>query len=156
MHLNPDHFLETPAGRVWSAERNAWAWSQCFDALPTALAAARATEGWLYVLIGAQGSGKSTWASSRRQREPNCVIFDAILVKRSEREPILRQARAAGVPAAAVWFRTPLEDCLARNVARPADEVADEQGFRNVFAALEAPSLDEGFVQVLWEGESAA
>jgi predicted kinase len=141
---------------VWTAERNTWAWSQCFDALPKALAAALATGDKLYVLIGAQGSGKSTWAESRRQREPNCVVFDAILVKRAEREPILRQARATGVPAVAVWFRTPLETCLARNAARPPDEVAHEQGLRNVFAALEAPSLEEGFVQVLREGEGAA
>jgi hypothetical protein len=62
-------------------------------------------------------------------------------------------ARAQSV---GVWFRTPLDVCLARNRARPADEVADEHGIRNVFAAIERPTIPEGFEQVVaveWTGE---
>ena len=84
------------------------------------------------------------------------MVFDAILVKRCERAPILAEAAAQDVPAIAVWFRTPLEICLARNAARPPDEVADEQGLRNVFAALEPPAQDEGFAAVLVVGDPAA
>jgi hypothetical protein len=155
VHINPDHFLDTPKGRVTTAERNGWAWQQCFAALPQALAGARG-RGNLYVLVGAQGSGKSTWAAAQRLAEPECVIFDAILVKRSERAPILVEARSNRVPAIAVWFRTSLQSCIARNAARPADEVASEEGLRNVFAALEPPTEAEGFASVWTVGDGDA
>jgi predicted kinase len=69
--------------------------------------------------------------------DPNAVLFDAILIKKSERLPILRSAHAAGVPVIAVWLRTPLDVCVARNAARSINELCDEEGLRNVFAALE-------------------
>lgn len=151
MHINPDHFLQTVAGRVTTPERNAEAWQQCFAALDAAL---QRSEVWsrLYLLIGPQGSGKSTWARHRSIKEPHSIYFDAILVKRSERSPILARARQRCIPAVAVWFRTPLAVCLARNAARPADEVAAEQGIRNVYAAIEPPSLGEGFAEVVEVG----
>lgn len=101
------------------------------------------------MLIGCQGSGKSTWARHQALHEPAAVIFDAILVKRSERAPILAEARQQGVPAIAVWFRTPLASCLARNAGRPVDEVASEAGLRRVFQALEPPVQDEGFERIV-------
>lgn len=148
MHINPDHFLETSAGRITTPERNAWAWEQCHAALATVLEAAKAGAR-LYVLVGAQGSGKSTWASKLLAQEPEAIVFDAILVKKSEREPILAAARKCGVQVVAVWFRTPLAVCLARNAGRPPDEVVNEQALRNVHAAVEPPTCTEGFVQVL-------
>ena len=149
MHINPDHFLETPEGRLTTPERNSMAWERCYAALPEALARAARTSSYIYVLIGAQASGKSTWARERKELEPDCVVFDAILVKRAERAPILARAAAASVAAIAVWFRTPLTLCLERNAARPLDEVVSERGLRNVFAALEPPSEHEGFVRIL-------
>lgn len=155
MHINPDHFLETPNGRVTTPERNAEAWVRCYEALDSALATANPSTR-VFVLVGAQGSGKSTWARGKHIDEPDAIFFDAILVRRSERKPILDKARAHGIPAVAVWFRTPLDVCLARNRARPADEVADEHGIRNVFAAIERPTILEGFEQIIaveWTGE---
>lgn len=147
MHINPDHFLETSAGRVTTPERNAEAWKQCFELLDAALQSSDVSTK-VYLLIGPQGSGKSTWARRKSIEEPHSIFFDAILVKRSERSPILAKARERGVPAVAVWFRTPLADCLARNAARPTDEIAAEQGIRNVYAAVEPPSHSEGFAEV--------
>ena len=148
MHINPDHFLETPEGRVTTHDLNNEAWRASYRAFHQALAAATPdTE--VYVLIGSQGSGKSTWAKSLAKRLPTAIIFDAILVKHRERSPILAAAEAKGLRAVAVWFRTPLELCLARNAARPPDEVVAEQAIKNVFAAIEAPSLSEGFAQVI-------
>ena len=149
-HINPDHFLQTPEGRLTTPERNSKAWERCHAALREALSRAAGTSSRLYVLIGAQGAGKTTWARTRTELEPGCIVFDAILVKRSERAPILAQASKHAVPAIAVWFQTALEHCLARNAARPLDEVASEQGLRNVFAALEPPAPDEGFAEV-WQ-----
>lgn len=37
MHINPDHFLETPQGRHLSALRNKIAWDLSFQALDLAL-----------------------------------------------------------------------------------------------------------------------
>lgn len=155
MHINPDHFLETPEGRVTTSERNAWAWEQCFVALPEVLKVAQPSAR-LYVLVGAQGSGKSTWAKQLIERESSAIIFDAILVKRSERAPILLAAKEHGVPAVAVWFRTPLAVCLSRNANRPPDQVANEQGLRNVYAAVEPPAQAEGFIHVLEVANSDA
>lgn len=148
MHINPDHFLETESGRVTTHERNNEAWRQAYRAFHQALAAAEEqTE--VYVLIGAQGSGKSTWARELARTLPQAIIFDAILVKHRDRSPILAAAEARGLKSVAVWFRTPLELCLARNASRPPDEVVAEQAIRNVFAATEAPRLTEGFARVV-------
>jgi predicted kinase len=151
LHINPDHFLQTAAGRVTTPERNAEAWRQCFAAFDAALQSSELSTR-VYLLIGPQGSGKSTWARRTSIEEPLSVFFDAILVKRSERSPILAKTRERGVPAIAVWFRTPLAVCLARNSARPPDEIAAEQGIRNVYAAVEPPSHAEGFAEIVEVG----
>jgi len=148
VHINPDHFLQTPEGRITTPERNAWAWQQCHATLDHALAAA-APGAQLYLMVGAQGSGKSTWARRAVEGDANTIVFDAILVQRSERAPLLARAGHFGVPAVAVWCRTPLALCLARNAARPPDEIVDEQGLRNVFAALQPPSTAEGFTRII-------
>jgi len=147
MLINLDDFLETPAGRILTRERIAEAWTQCYAALAVALEAAtcRTT---VYVMVGAQASGKTTWARAKAAEDPDAVVFDFILVKRSERQPILAAAREAGVPAVAVWLKTPLDVCLARNALRSVNELCDEEGLRNVFEALEPPSLEEGFTSV--------
>ena len=110
----------------------------------------------LYILVGAQGSGKSTWAKQLLECESSAIVFDAILVKKSERAPILAAASKHGVRAVAVWFRTPLSVCIRRNADRPLDQVASEQGLRNVFAAIEAPTQSEGFTDVIEVANSDA
>ena len=148
MHVNPDHFLETESGRFTTPERNLLAWEKCYEAFAAALARATpATK--VYVLIGPQGAGKSTWCRSKASASKDAILFDAILVKRSERERILVGARAHSVGAIAVWFRTPLEICLARNASRADDELVPEQAIRNVHAAVEPPAIAEGFEEVI-------
>jgi hypothetical protein len=147
-HINPDHFLQTEAGRVITPELNARAWKQSYQAFDDALL--RATDATtLYVLVGPQGAGKSTWARKLIETDAWAIVFDAILVKESERAPILRAASAHQVSSIAVWFRAPLETCLARNAARPKDEVVPERAVRNVYAAVEPPTTDEGFHSIL-------
>jgi hypothetical protein len=147
VHINLDDFLDTGNGRIWTPERNAEAWRRSFAALAVALE--RATDKTtMYVLIGAQASGKTTWARAKAAEDPNAVLFDAILVKKAERLPVLQSARSAGVPVVAVWLKTSLDACVTRNAARSQNEICDEEGLRNVFAALEPPSLEEGFACV--------
>lgn len=148
MHINPDHFLSATGGRVVTDERNAAAWVKCHAALDSALETS-SRDATLYVLVGAQGSGKSTWARAKTIEDPAAIVFDAILVRRTERAPLLAAAMRHGVAAVAVWFRAPLELCVARNAARPPDEVANESGLRNVFAALEPPTAEEGFARIV-------
>ena len=147
MHINLDDFLDTGNGRNWTPERNAEAWKRSFAALAVALEQAT-DKTTVYVVIGAQASGKTTWARTKAAEDPNAVLFDAILVRKSERLPILTSSRAAGLPVIAIWLKTPLDVCVARNAARSINELCDEEGLRNVFAALEAPSLEEGFAAV--------
>jgi hypothetical protein len=148
VHINPDHFLQTEHGRVITPERNKAAWEQSYEAFANALHARRPSTK-VYVLVGPQGAGKSTWAKSHASRLPDAIFFDAILVKRIERAPVLSIAKAHAVAVVAVWFQTPLELCIARNAARPIDEVVPEQAIRNVYAAVEPPSADEGFEHII-------
>jgi len=147
LHINLDEFLDTGEGRIWTPERNAEAWTRSYAAFATALKHA-SDKTTVYVLIGAQASGKTTWARAKAAEDPHAVVFDAILVKKSERLPILTSARAAGVPVVAVWLKTPLEVCVMRNAARSINELCGEDALRNVFAALEPPSLEEGFARI--------
>ena len=148
MHINPDHFLETPEGRIVTPERNAVAWKQSFAALDDAL---RTTtpHSVVYIMVGCQASGKSTWARAKCEEEADAIIFDAILVKKTERKPILLAAARHHVPAVAVWLQTPLEVCLKRNAARTVNELVNERGLRNVYAAVEPPRLSEGFIRIV-------
>ena len=148
MHINPDHFLQTPTGRVWTEEANESAWAAAFGLLDECVAVASA-ETRVYVLIGAQGAGKTTWARRHLSLHPNDIVFDAILVQRSERAPIISRAASAKLPVIAAHFLAPLETCLQRNAMRPADEIANEQGVRNVFAAIQEPELCEGFDDIV-------
>src|SRR5262245_43842718 len=121
IHINPDHFLQTDTGRVITPELNARAWERSYQALDAALRAATPAT-TLYILVGAQGAGKSTWARRLVSGDDSAIVFDAVLPKKSEREPIIRAASASGIGTRiAVWFRTPLDMCLARNAARPPD-----------------------------------
>ena len=148
MHINLDHFLETATGRVFTPERNNEAWKKSYKAFHQALEIAGSNTN-IYVLIGAQGSGKSTWAKQLARDQADAIIFDALLIKHRERTPILAAAEAKGIKTIAVWFKAPLSECLKRNAARPADEVVPEQAVRNVFAALEPPTLAEGFAKIV-------
>jgi predicted kinase len=148
MHINPDHFLQTEHGRVITPELNKLAWSRCYEVFARELSTAGAAA-TVYVLVGPQGAGKSAWARAFSARNPAAIIFDAILVKRLERAPILEAVREHSAAAVAVWFRTSLEDCIARNAARPTDEVVPERNIRNVHAALEPPTREEGFDKIL-------
>jgi predicted kinase len=148
MHINPDHYLDTESGRVTTHDRNNEAWRQSYRAFHRALTNA-GPDTKVYVLVGAQGAGKSTWARELARKDQQAIIFDAILVKHRERSPILAAAEAKAIKTVAVWFKTSLEECLARNAARAADEVVPDQAVRNVFAAIEPPSTSEGFERVL-------
>ena len=94
MHINPDHFLQTDRGRVFTPERNRHVWESSYSALERTLGEI-ARPATVYLLVGPQGAGKSTWVKNRPLAEA-AVYFDAILVKRSERAEILSRIKPFG------------------------------------------------------------
>lgn len=148
-HLNPDHFLETSAGRVDSPERGRAAWEQAYTELEGQLAAVGAG-GTLYIVCGLQGAGKSTWVRLNAQTMgPHAIFFDAALPSRKHRSRALGMAAASGTPAVAVWINTPIEIALQRNASRPEGERVPESIIQHVLEQLEPPSLTEGFVRII-------
>ena len=54
-----------------------------------------------------------------------------------------------GIHAVAVWVKVSLEQALAQNLLRPADEIVPDFALRNVYSLLEPPTMDEGFTEIL-------
>ncbi len=143
--INPDTFLQTELGRVWTPERNAEAWRRSFEALDAVLERGEASE--VVVVCGLQGAGKSTWID--RQLYAKAVIyFDAALPGARHRKPIVDIARQRQAKIRAVWINVPLSIALERNALRPLDQIVPEENIRSVASRFEPPSVAEGFEAV--------
>ena len=152
--INPDDFLQTPAGRVWTPERNKHAWAQAFTALRLALShpserALPYSLRPLYVVCGIQGAGKTTWIRNNWGRLAPCVFFDAALPRAIHRAPLVKMAEEAGTRAYAVWVVASVSQALSRNAQRTEDERVPESAIRAVAEQFEEPTVAEGFVNVL-------
>lgn len=147
--INPDHFLQTPAGRVWTPERSKEAWQQAYAALRTAVTRLSGQQAVLHVVCGIQGSGKSSWVRAHAEGLAPCVLFDAALPRAVHRAPVIAIARQSCMEARAVWLDTSVETARERNGRRPPDERVPEAAIRSVAAQLEEPSLAEGFTRIL-------
>lgn len=77
------------------------------------------------------------------------TIVDATNLLPAHRKPWIRVARERGAEIEAVYFATPVEECLRRNAAR-ARRVPDEV-IREMAAKLSPPTLKEGFGHVHWK-----
>lgn len=145
MTINPDDYLTTENGRVWTPERNAAAWQRAYQAVEEAVRRRRGAR--IVVVCGVQGSGKTTWIASQPKSSP-VVYFDAALPGIRHRATVLDLARRHGVGIDAVWIRTPLETALARNSRRPTDEIVPVAALLSVANQFEAPTTAEGFDRV--------
>lgn len=85
-HINPDHYLETEQGRLFTPERSAAAWELAYRDLDKALCASSpATK--LYVVVGVQAAGKSSWIQQNAVAlGGDAVFFDAALPKAVHRD----------------------------------------------------------------------
>jgi len=124
----------------------------------------------LVVLVGLQGSGKSSFARERlwqthvrlsldvlKTRHREAVLFDACLrakqpvvldntnPTRADRARYIEPARTAGFEVVGYYFRSVIAECLARNEAREATQRVPERGLLGTAVRLEQHSLDEGF-----------
>jgi predicted kinase len=155
IHINPDHYLQTETGRIFTTERNKIAWERAYADLASALSDAKESR-HLYIVFGVQGAGKSSWIRENASAFPNAIFFDAALPAKTHRARALAIAKNFGTPVIAVWIKSSLESALLRNLSRPSDERVPEAAVRSVFAMLEPPSLEEGFVQIIEQNASGS
>jgi hypothetical protein len=143
--VNPDQFLQTESGRVWTPERSQAAWQQSYDALKAFLSAAPDLgRKWTVVIVcGLQGSGKSTWIAAQPIR-PCVIYFDAALPGVRHRAPIIEIAKAANARIEIIWIKAELTVALARNMQRRYDERVSESSILSVAELFEEPTPSEG------------
>ena len=146
IYINPDTYLETERGRVFTTERSERAWQRAFSELSIALCSGVRKP--LYVVVGVQGAGKTTWVQANAALLAGSVVFDAALPAKRHRAKVLACAKEVESPVVAVWVEVPLEVALKRNQSRVPDKRVPEAAIRNVFSMLEPPSTDEGFIRV--------
>jgi len=147
-YFNPDDYLETDSGRVFTPERSGAAFDRTYADLEVALQ--RASPGAkLFVVVGTQGAGKTTWIrANANQLGPSAYFFDAALPRAVHRARPLGISKAAGVRAIAIWVRASLETALERNQSRRIDHRVPEGAIRSVHSIMEPPSTAEGFDEV--------
>jgi predicted kinase len=147
--FNPDDYLQTPQGRVYTDEDNAAAWEQIYSELE-ALFSRATPDTRFFIVMGVQGSGKSTWIRRNLvSLGTSAVCLDAALPARRHRMRALALAKGFHVRTVGVWINVPLERALAQNARRPSDQAVPEFAVRSVFDMLEPPSIEEGFHEVI-------
>ena len=135
------------------------------------------------ILIGVQGSGKTTFykqrffethvrvsrdmlRTARRERllAAACLaarqsfVVDNTNALASRRSEHIAAAKAAGFRVVGFFFRCELRDALARNKLRAAERVVPPAGVAGTYKKMQPPSWSEGFdelhsVQINTSGE---
>jgi hypothetical protein len=147
--FNPDNYLQSEAGRVFTEELNAAAWERIYSEIETLFRSANAATRF-YLVMGVQGGGKTTWVRNNlASLGQEAIVLDAALPARRHRARALALVARYDIHAVAVWIKVSLEQALAQNVLRPADEIVPEFALRSVYSLLEAPAKDEGFSEIL-------
>lgn len=127
------------------------------------------------ILIGIQGSGKSTFCRQRffdshvrinldmlRTRNRERVLVAACLEAKqrfvvdntnptvAERAEYIRQAKNHGFKVIGYYFNSKPSDCLARNAYREEKSRIPEKGVLGTYKRLQLPSLEEGFDELYY------
>lgn len=127
-HINPDHYLETDAGRVFTAERNAEAWELAYQKLDSSLSSLPAGK-TLHLVVGVQGAGKSTWINQNKAAlGRDAVFFDAALPRAKHRERAVSIAKACGAAVICVWGTSDIGSCFAEERGAPLRPSSHRRG----------------------------
>ena len=147
--FNPDDYLQTQTGRVYTDERNAAAWERIYSGLEGLFRDSTA-ETRFFIVLGVQGGGKTSWIRRHiGSLGSSAICLDAALPARRHRARALALAQRFSVYSIAVWINVTLERALEQNARRAPDEVVPEFAIRSVFGLIEAPTLEEGFREII-------
>ena len=122
------------------------------------------------IIMGLQGSGKSTFYTTRlsdsfirvnldtlktraRERQliekciqdSECYAVDNTNPTRADRERYIIPAKEAGYRVIGYFMESKLKDCIQRNALREGDARVPEKAIAATSNKLEIPSYDEGF-----------
>ena len=147
--FNPDDYLQTQTGRVYTDERNAAAWERIYSELEELFRDSTADTRF-FIVLGVQGGGKTSWIRRHiGSLGSSAICLDAALPARRHRARALALAQRFSVYSIAVWINVTLERALEQNARRAPDEVVPEFAIRSVFGLIEAPTLEEGFREII-------
>lgn len=82
----------------------------------------------------------------RLQHGAEVTYIDATNITRKHRRPFVKMALYAEAQVEAVFFDTPLEECLRRNAAR--SRVVPPEAIAMFAARLQPPTAEEGFAVI--------
>lgn len=147
MIISPDS-LRYGADGLYDSSREAT--NTAWDLALAQLAMALPSSGGLSLLVGIPGSGKSTWCAKNVHPDSSGIWFDATFTKRSQREPLIQMAAAAGKEVCAYVFLTPILTCIQRNQLRSPDRRVPYHVMSSMLENLrrEPVTLDEGFQRI--------
>lgn len=122
------------------------------------------------ILVGIQGSGKSTFCRERfyhthvrlnldmlKTRHREGILLNACLraqqrfvvdntnVLLQEREHYIKAAKIAGFAVVGYYFHTTIQDAIRRNAHRMGKAVVPTRGIWGTYKRLQMPTLEEGF-----------
>jgi predicted kinase len=146
--ISPDRLLYTEAGNYrWTKSRGARAWEKAYALLEAVLACSPDAE--LHLVCGIQGAGKTSWIESRQAAAGQTyVYFDATFPTARVRQRAIWYCSQFGRRARCVYLDTPLQICLERNRARPADRRVPDEVVIRTYQSFEPPSVKEGFYTI--------
>jgi predicted kinase len=147
--INPDIYLETERGRIWTPERGKEAWAKSFAALEAALRGSIDLGNRVLIVCGLQGAGKSHWIDLYASNYAPCICFDAALPGARHRKPIIDIAHQWNADVHAIWIDVPLDVAKMRNAQRPVDKRVPDESIESVASLFEPPTIEEGFTSVV-------
>jgi predicted kinase len=125
----PDALLQQKGIYDWSPNRVAEAWRKMYRRFGRAIQLVQQPDG---TIVG----------------DHRILAWDAMFLTAISRSPVINIGIGAGLSVEGLYFKTPIEVCLERNVARPPDRRVPEAKLRAWAEALEEPQLHEGYTDL--------